>query len=130
MLSTPPPPLTGRSLGLKLQSTRTLTADQLNRVVARLPRDADSLREMAPGLDEGDVEKVLAITRAHERNQERFTECVSHLRAYVRGGEYSMHLLNTLYGVIIAYFGMQDETWEVLIAAGVTLDITTGALYC
>jgi hypothetical protein len=122
--------LSSKSIGIKLQSTHALTADQLKCVVTHLPRDADRLREMAPGMDEGDMEKVLAITRAHERNQERFAECVSHLRAYVRGGEYSMHLLNKLYGVIIAYFGMQDETWEVLIAAGVTLDITTGALYC
>ena len=128
MLSTPPPPLTGRSLGLKLQSTRTLTADQLNRVVARLPRDADSLREMAPGLDEGDVEKVLAITRAHARNQARFAECVSHLRAFVRGGDYGVHLLNRLHDRILTHFGMQDERWEALTAAGVRVNVETGGL--
>ena len=122
--------LSSKSIGIKLQKTHTLTEDQLKCVVTYLPRDANHLREIVPDINESNVEKVLAITRAHERNQERFTECVSHLRAYVRGGEYSMHLLNKLYGVIIAYFGMQDETWEVLIAAGVTLDITTGALYC
>ena len=118
-----------KSLTLKLQSTHALTADQIKRVVCELPHDSDRLREMAPGLEDCDLDKVLKITRAHERDQAQFLECVSMLRAYARGGDYGMHLLNKLHGVIIAHYGMEDERWEVLTAAGVTLNFETGVLY-
>ena len=120
---------TGKSLTLKLQSTHALTADQIKRVACNLPRDADPLREMAPGLEDSDLDKILKITRAHERDQERFQECVSVLRAYAQGGNYGMHLLNKLHDVIIMHYEMQDEKWEVLTAAGTTLNFETGELY-
>ena len=120
--------LSSKSIGIKLQKTHTLTEDQLKCVVTYLPRDANHLREIVPDINEGNVEKVLAITRAHERNQARFAECVSHLRAFVRGGDYGVHLLNRLHDRILTHFGMQDERWEALTAAGVRVNVETGGL--
>jgi hypothetical protein len=118
-----------KSLTLKLQCARVLSANQVESVMYHLPRDAEQLYALAPGLSPADEEKVLGITRAHERNQARFLECVSHLRAFARGGAYGVHMLNTLHDRILAHFGMQDEKWEALTAAGVRVDFETGALY-
>lgn len=117
-----------KSLTLKLQNTHVLTTDQINQITRHLPRDLDGLLKLAADLSPEDGEKVLKITCAHERNQARFLECVSFLSAYARGGEYGVHLLNKLHERIIAHFGMQDEKWEVLTAAKVTVDFETGKL--
>ena len=118
-----------RSLTVKLQFTRILTTDQINLIVRHLPCDMDGLRSMVPELtDEAELNKVLAITRAHTRNQDQFLECASVLRAYARGGEYGVHLLNKLHSVVIKHYHMEGEKWEVLTAAGVSMDFETGEL--
>jgi len=117
-----------KSLTLKLQCARVLSANQVESVMYHLPRDAEQLYALAPGLSPADEEKVLGITRAHERNQARFLECVSHLRAFARGGTYGVHMLNKLHDRIIAHFGMQGEKWETLTAAGVAVDFETGGV--
>jgi hypothetical protein len=118
-----------KSLTLKLQGTRVLSADQIASVVHRLPRDAEQLHALVQGLSPEDQDKVLGITCAHERNQARFLECVSHLRAFARGGPYGVQMLNKLHDRILAHFEMQDEKWEALTSAGVKVDFETGKLY-
>ena len=120
---------TSNSLTLKLQCAHVLTAEQISQITHLLPRDVDQLRSLAPGLSVEEGEKVLGVTCAHERDQARFIECVSHLRAFARGGTYGVHMLNKLHDRIIAHFGMQGEKWETLTAAGVKVDFATGALY-
>ena len=117
-----------KSLTLTLQGMRVLTADQIKRIAHRLPRDEDGLRALVPGLAVEDYAKVLGATRAHARDQARFLECVSFLRAYARGGKYGVYLLNKLHDSILAHFGMEDEKWEALTAAGVTINFETGVL--
>lgn len=118
----------GKSLTLKLRGMHVLTEDQIKQITRYLPRDVDRLHQLIAGLSEEDVAKVLKVTTTHERDQEQFLECVSTLRAYARGGLAGMDLLNKLHGVIIGHYGMHDEKWEVLTAAGVAVDFETGRL--
>ncbi len=117
-----------KSLTMKLQGTHFLTPYQIKRIAHHMPRDEDRLNALVSGISTENGEKVLGITRAHERDQAQFLECVSFLRAYAKGGKYGVYLLNIHHESIIAHFGMQEETWEALTAAGVTVNFETGRL--
>jgi hypothetical protein len=118
------------SLTLKLQrGCDSLSTDQIKRITRALPTQADGLAGI---LTESQLlttsEDVLRITRAHERDQERFDECVLELRAFSSGGLYAMELLNNVYPNILTHYGMQGEKWEVLTAAGIGIDFKNGRL--
>ena len=118
------------SLTVKLQRRcDSLSTDQIKLIARRLPRDMDAL-ETILSKEEISImgESVLSITQKHERNQERFDECVRELRAFSSSGLYAMHLLNKVHPLILDYYGMQGEKWEVLSAAGVSIDFQTGKL--
>jgi len=107
------------------------SADQVELVARYMPTDADALRTKC-GLIDTQIkaygEQLLGITRAHERDQEKFEDCVAEINAFVRGGMAAMQILNKVYKRIIAHFGMDAEMYDVLKAAGVYVDADTGKL--
>jgi hypothetical protein len=118
------------SLTTRLQATHLLTTNQIKSVVRHLPKDMDQLNLTLPDFNANENEKlkVLEITRAHERDQDQFVECIQTLKAYAKGGNYGMDLLNKLHNVVINHYCMQDEKWEVLMCAGVSMNFETGEL--
>ena len=76
------------------------SADQVELVARYMPTDADALRTKC-GLIDTQIkaygEQLLGITRAHERDQEKFEDCVAEIKAFVRGGMTAMQILNKVY---------------------------------
>ena len=118
------------SLTLKLQrGCDSLSTEQIKRITRTLPTQMDGLVDILTESQRASIgEDVLRITCAHERDQERFEECVLELRAFSTGGLYAMQLLNNVYPNILAHYGMQGEKWEVLTAAGIGIDFKNNRL--
>lgn len=117
-----------KSLTLKLQGAQILSTNQIKLISRHFPRDIERLRALIPGLSSDDAATVLKITNTHRRDQEQFAECASVLRSFANGGDYGVHLLNKLHPVVIKHYAMEDEKWEVLTAAGVSVNFETGEL--
>ena len=118
------------SLTRKLQSVEGLTTDQIKCLARHMPRDAVALASVMNGttLPDSKCDRVLEITRAHVRDQTRFEECLSHVRAFASGGLYGIQRLNEVIDVILKHFGMEKEKWELLTSADVSMDFQTGRL--
>lgn len=117
------------SLTRKLQFlSDDLSADQINHIARTMPRESAELQSIV-NLPEEIHAKVLAITRAHQRDQFRFDECLSHVKAFARGGLSGVASLNSVHGNIFKHYDMEAEKWEILTAANVGLDFQTGNLY-
>jgi hypothetical protein len=61
---------------------------------------------------------ILRITTAHERDQDKFNDCVGEMRAFVRGGRAAMEILCKVFRNIVMHYGMQNEMDLVLDACG------------
>ena len=119
------------SLTRKLQAVSGLTTDQIRLIARHMPRDAGALAAATVGedlLSDKARDKVLAITTVHVRDQARFNECLSHVRAFATGGLYGMQLLNERIEVILRHFDMEKERWEILTSANVSMDFQTRKL--
>jgi hypothetical protein len=97
-----------------------LDGNEMVKMAVSLPKDMESLCAF---MTEAQIktfgDRVLALTTEHERDQEKFDDCVSEMRAFVRGGEYAMELLGRVYNNIIKHFGMEEEVEEIMAASGV-----------
>jgi hypothetical protein len=116
------------SITRKLQSVSGLSTSQIKLISRHLPREQDALLAAVSDVPSSLVEKVLGITRAHDRDQAQFEECLSHVRAFATGGLYGMQRLNEVIDVVLKHFDMEREKWEILTAANVEMDFQTGAL--
>lgn len=116
------------SITRKLQVVSGLSTSQIKLISRHLPREEDALLAAVSDVPSSLVERVLGITRAHDRDQAQFEECLSHVRAFATGGLYGMQRLNEVIDVVLKHFDMQREKWEILTAANVEMDFQTGAL--
>jgi hypothetical protein len=118
-----------RSLARKQQLV--FGEDQIRLIARHMPRDLESLRTkclLTPPQIEAYGQQLLAITGAHERDQDKFEDCFREMQAFATGGRYAVELLNKVHGRILAHFGMEDEKYDVFSAAGVYEDPETGRL--
>ena len=116
------------SLTKKLQSVKDLSKEQIKLITRSMPRESDELNALMELSDETN-DKVLTITRAHKRDQVQFDECLSHVKAFARGGLSGVERLNEVNEVIFKHFDMEKEKWEILTAAHVGMDFQSGRLY-
>jgi hypothetical protein len=105
--------------------------DQIKLIARHMPRDLEALRTqclLTPPQVEAYGHRLLDITGKHERDQEKFEDCYLEIKAFADGGEYAMQLLNKVSARILKHFGMEDDKYDVLSAAGVREDAETGRL--
>jgi len=118
-----------RSLARKQQLV--FGEDQIKLISRHMPRDFETLRTkcgLTPRQIESYGNRLLAITGAHERDQEKFEDCYKEIKAFASGGLYAMERLNKVGARILEHFGMEDEKYDVLSAAGVYEDAETGRI--
>lgn len=97
-----------------------------------MPRDLKALRIkclLTPSQIEVYGSSLLDITGKDKRDQEKFEGCYREIRAFAAGGDYAMQLLNKVCERIFKHFGMQDEKYDALSAAGVHKDAVVLSLY-
>ena len=119
------------TLSRKYNDDTVFSADQMVLICSHMPLDDEALKTKCK-LDEHQIQtygnQLLAITRIHERNQTKFDDCVSEMKAFVNGGAYGMERLGRVYMQIIEHFGLENEKWTVLAAAGVYLNLDSNTL--
>ena len=64
---------------------------------------------------------ILEVTVAHERDKDKFEDCVLEIDAFVRGGLPGMEVLNRVYPQILKHFNTGDERDDVFYACNVSL---------
>ena len=105
--------------------------DQVKLISRHMPKNLEDLRVkclLTPPQIDAYGNRLLDITGRHERDQEKFEDCYREIKAFANGGEYAMQLLNKVCKRILEHFGMLDEKYDVLSAAGVYEDAETGRL--
>lgn len=120
-----------KSLIRKHKPHVVFSAEQRSLIARHMPMNEEDLKVKAK-MDDTQIKaygaQLLSITRLHERDQSQFEECVAELKAFERGGRIGMEILNRVYTQIAHQFGVEDEIWEALSAAGVRMDSETQKL--
>ena len=99
----------------KVKPHELLDFDSIKLITRHLPRTEEALRMLIPiSFVTAYGERILEVTINHERDQDRFEDCVKEMDAFVRGGVPGMAVLDRVYKSILKQFGMEDEMEEVL----------------
>jgi len=92
-----------------------LDFDHIKIIARHMPRTEEELIKLIPeSFVSAYGDKILNITLHHERDQDKFEDCIKEIGAFLRGGLPGMALLERVYTQILKGFGMEHEMEEVL----------------
>jgi hypothetical protein len=105
--------------------------EHIKLIARHMPRTEEALRKLIP---ESFVTAyggaILETTTAHERDQDKFEDCVAEINAFLRGGLPGMAALERVYKTIVKHFGMEDDMEDVLDACKLYVHAEQGCLRC
>ena len=102
---------------LEAEGVVALDSEQVERIARHMPRSESDLSKLIPdGCVSAYGARILDITIHHERDQERFEDCIQELKAFLRGGMAGVARLRKVYTQILKGFAMENEKDEVLAA--------------
>jgi hypothetical protein len=104
-----------RSLKSKFKPLQLMDFEHIKLIARHMPRTEEALRKLIPeSFVAAYGNAILETTMAHERDQDKFEDCVTEIDAFLRGGLPGMAVLERVYKNIIKHFGMEDDTEDVL----------------
>ena len=114
-----------RRRGLKTKNNKPGTlfdSDHIKTIARHMPRTEGELRKLIPEsvmLAYGEC--IIEVTKAHNRDQGVFEDCVGEINAFTRGGLPGMAVLDRVYKNILKQYGMVDDMEEVFDACKIYL---------
>jgi hypothetical protein len=99
-----------------------LTFENIRLIARYMPETKDELLKLIPESFVGLYgDRILDVTVAHERDRDKYDDCVKEIGAFVRGGLPGMEVLNRVYPQILKHFDMEDERDDMFDACKVSL---------
>ena len=104
-----------RTLRSKVKPLMLMDFDNIKVIARHMPKTTEHLSSLIPAsFVTAYGEKILEVTMQHERDQEKFEDCVQEINAFLRGGLPGMNRLDRVYMQILKHFDMENEIEEVL----------------
>ena len=109
-----------RNEAVSVKRTPHLAEADFTKLAIHMPRTDAEVRSVLADNDKHKAHSkwILRITAAHERDQDKFTDCVGEMRAFVRGGRAAMEMLYKVFRNIVTHYGVHKEMDLVLDACG------------
>lgn len=88
-----------------------LSEADFTKLAILMPRTDDGVRGVLAdaGKHKAHGKWILRVTAAHERDQDKFNDCVGEMRAFVRGGRAAMEILYKVFHNIALHHGVHKE---------------------
>jgi hypothetical protein len=120
-----------RGLKSKFRPLQLMGFEHIQLIARHMPRTEEALRKLIPeSFVTAYGEAILETTIAHERDQDKFEDCIAEIDAFLRGGLPGMVALGRVYKNIIKHFGVEDDTEDVLDACRLYVHAEQGCLKC
>ena len=109
-----------RNEAVNVKKTPHLAEADFTKLAIHMPTTDSAVKSVLADSDKHKAHGkwILRITAAHERDQDKFTDCVGEMRAFVRGGRAAMEMLYKVFRNIVTHYGVHKEMDLVLDACG------------
>jgi len=103
-----------RSLKRDVKPFMLLDFDHITSIATRMPKTTETLEALIPeSFVAAYGDKIIEVVTTHERDEDRFDDCVKEIDAFVRGDQPGMMRLNQVYTQIIKHFEMETDMEDV-----------------